>query len=139
MIVRILAASLAGAVVFFLLGWLLYGMALADFMKENTVQYPNLLIEPPNMIPLFLANFVWAFLLAFIFDYWANIRTFLTGAKGGAIVVFLIVLGVDLQFYAFMNLYKGFTPLIVDVITATVMGAIGGGVIGLVLGKLYKE
>lgn len=138
--IRILVATLAGAIVFFFGGWLIFGLLLANYMKANTVQYAGLMKEPmPDMIPLALANLALAWLFAFVFDYWAGIRTFVSGLKGGALITLPVVLWIDLQFLAFMNLYTGIAPLVIDVIAATVLGAIAGGVIGLVLGKLSDK
>ena len=54
--------------------------------------------------------------------------------------MFLTALGMDLQFVAFMNLWKnGPVPMIVDILAATVLGALAGGVIGLVLGAMKKN
>lgn len=140
MIIRVLAATVAGGIVIFFLGWLIFGVLLMEFMKAHTINYPGLLKEPmPDMIPLALANLAWAWLIAFIFDYWAGIKTFVAGLKGGALIMFPLILGLDLMYLAFMNLYQGFTPLIVDVTASTVIGAIGGGVIGLVLGMVGKK
>ena len=41
MLVRILAASLAGAVVFFGLGYVIYGILLDPYFKANMIQYPG--------------------------------------------------------------------------------------------------
>lgn len=136
MVARVVAATFAGGVVMFVLGFLIYGIALDAFMKANMVSYPGLLKETPDFILLGVANLTYAFLLAFIGDYWARVRTFAGGAKLGAIVAFLFALTLDLMFMAFMNLYSGFLVVIVDIIASTVMGAIAGGVIGLVLGKM---
>lgn len=139
MLVRILAATVVGGIAFFFIGWLIYGVLLAQYMKDSTISYPGLMKEPmPDMVPLILANLVIAGLFAFVFEYWATIRTFVGGMKGGAIMMFLIALYIDLNYMAFMNIMKGFTPLIVDVLAATVIGAIVGGLIGLVLGKMDK-
>lgn len=140
MIIRVLAGTLAGGIVFFFLGWLIFGLLLAEFMKAHTINYIGLLKEPmPDMIPLAAANLAWSWLLAFIFEYWANIRTFVGGLKGGALIMFPIVLGINLQYLAFMNLHQGFTPLIVNVVASTVLGSIAGGVIGLVLGMVGSK
>jgi hypothetical protein len=136
---RILVATVAGGVTLFLLGWLVYGVLLSDFMKTNMVQYPGLMKEPmPDMVPLVLANLVLAALFAFVFDYWASIRTFMSGLIGGVVLMFLISLYFDLSALSFMNLMKGITPVIVDVVAATSIGAITGGVVGLVLGLMHK-
>ena len=141
MLVRVLAATVAGGIANFALGFVIYGMLLDPYFKANMVVYQGLMKEPmPDMVPLVIANLVSAFLFAFIFDYWASIKTFVGGLKGGAIIMFLMAVIIDLQFLAFMNLWKGgFVPIVVDVIAATVMGAIVGGVIGAVLGLMNKD
>ena len=140
MLTRVLAATVAGGIAFFVLGFVIYGLILDPMvMKPNMVIYAGLMKETPTWIPLILANFVSAFLLAYIFDKWATISTFIGGLKGGAIVWFLISLAYQLMFVAFMNLSKNYIPPIADVAGAIIMGAIGGGVIGQVLGMMKKE
>ena len=139
MITRVLAATLGGGIVCLLLGWLIFGVALFDFFKANTVEYAGLMKNPPDWIPLILFHIAWAGLIAFIFEYWAGIKTFMTGMKGGALITFGVILVFTMQLAAFMNYYKGITPILVDILVATAIGAIGGGVIGLILGKLGEE
>lgn len=140
MLVRVVAAALAGAIVFFGLGYVIFGILLDPVLKNYMVQYPGLMKEPmPDLIFLFAWNFVMAFLFAFVFDYWAGIRSFMAGLKGGAILMFLIALMTDLSFLAFMNIMKGYTGVIIDVAAETVLGAIAGGVIALVLGLMNKS
>lgn len=140
MLTRLLAATVAGGITFFVLGFLIYGLILEErVMKPNMNSYPGLMNEVPVWIPLILANMVSALLLAYIFEKWAGIRTFIGGMKGGAIVWFLIALSFQLMFLAFMNLSKNYIPNVADVVGSTVMGAIGGGVIGQVLGMMNKE
>jgi hypothetical protein len=132
---RVMLAAAAGAVTIFVLGYLIYGVLLASYLKEHMIQYAGLNKEPmPDFVPLFLSNLVVAFLLAFIFDKWAGIRTVSTGLKGGAVVMFLIILSKDLSFMGYMNLFKGVMPVIVDVLAETTRGSLAGGVIGGILG-----
>ncbi len=139
MLTRVLAATVAGGIAFFILGFVIYGLILDPMvMKPNMITYPGLMKETPVWVPLVLANFVSAFLLAYIFDKWATISTFVGGLQGGAIVWFLISLSYQLMFIAFMNMSKNYTPAIADVLGALVMGGIGGGVIGQVLGMMNK-
>jgi hypothetical protein len=141
MLTRILAATLAGGVAFFVLGFLIYGLVLDPmFMRPNlTAEATKVMMEVPVWAPLVLSNFVSALLFTFIFDQWAGIRTFVGGLKGGAIIMFLNALSIDLGFGAFMKLYNGYTPFVFDIIGATIMGAIAGGVIGAVLGIMDKK
>ena len=140
MLVRVLAATVAGGIAMFALGFVIYGVLLDPYLKANMVQYTGLIKEPmPDMVPLAAANLANAFLYAFIFDKWAGIKTFVGGLKGGAILALLMALVMDLNFFAFMNLMKGYTPVLVDLLGATVMGCLAGGVIGLVLGLMNKR
>jgi Protein of unknown function (DUF1761) len=139
MVTRLLAATVAGGIAFLVLGFLIYGLLLENsVMKPNTNTYPGLMNEVPVWVPLILANLVSALLLAYIFEKWAGIRTFAGGLQAGAIVWFLIALSFQLMFLAFMNLHKNYIPVVADIIGSTVMGAIGGGVVALVLGMMNK-
>lgn len=140
MVTRLLAATVAGGIAFFILGFVIYGLILDPMvMKPNMIEYAGMSKDPPMWIPLVLANMVSAFLLAFIFDRWANIRTFSGGLKGGAIVWFLISLSYQLLFMAFMNMSKNYIPFVSDIVGSFLMGGLGGGVIGAVLGMMNKE
>ena len=139
MIARVLAATVAGGITYFILGFVIWGLFLEDAMRPHMNVYPGLMNVVPIWAPLILANLVTAFLLAYILDNWAQVRTFGGGAKAGAIIAFLQTLSFQLMFLAFMNIHKDYIPPIVDVVVATVMGAITGGVIGLVLGMMNKE
>jgi hypothetical protein len=137
---RVLAATVAGGAAMFLFGFLIYGLLLdPTVMKPNMNEFAGLTKDPPDWISLILANLVYSFLLALVFDKWAGIRTASGGAIGGAIVVFLITLTMQLFFMAFMNLSKNYIPVIADVIGGTVLGAITGAVIGWILGFMGKE
>lgn len=140
MLARVLAATVAGGIAFFILGFVIYGLLLDPMvMKPNMIVYPGLMNETPIWAPLILANLVSALLLAYIFDQWAGIRTFVGGVRGGAIVYFLISVSFQLMFLAFWNISKSYTPAIADVLGSTVLGALCGGVIGQVLGMMNKS
>jgi uncharacterized membrane protein SpoIIM required for sporulation len=132
-----LLAAVAGGIVMFFLGFLFFGILLATFFQNYSVKYEGLMKDPPEVALIFLFNLVWAWLLAIVMD-WANIKNLAGGAKSGAVVTFLLSLGVNLQYYAFMNIYTSFVPMVVDVLVVTVMGAIAGAVIALVLGFFGK-
>ena len=141
MLGRILAATLAGGVAFFILGFIIYALILDPLvMKPNmNPEAVKLMKDPPAWIPLVLANFVTAFLFAYIFDKWATIRTFAGGLSAGAVIYFLNALSMQLMFAAFMNMTHGLVPVIADLIGAAILGALGGGVIGMVLGLMDKN
>lgn len=135
MLIKFLAGSIAGGIAMYLSGFLLFGLLLNDYFAANAHQYAGLQKDPPEMISLFLFNLVWAGLLCFVFVKWAGVKDFVSGMAGGAIIMLFVVLGMALQFTAFMNLYIGVAPIIVNIAVTTILGAISGGVIGFVLGK----
>ncbi|HYJ92036.1 MAG TPA: hypothetical protein VEV84_12050 [Pyrinomonadaceae bacterium] len=140
MIIRVVAAAFAGSLVFFGLGYVLFGIVLDPVMKNYMNQFPGFMKEPmPDIIPLYLWNFAMAFLFAFVFEKWANIRTFRAGINGGFILMLLTVLILDLQYLAFTNVWKGYVGLLIDVVAATALGTIAAGVVGLVLGIMNKK
>jgi hypothetical protein len=143
MLVRLIVATLAGGVVNFFGGFLIYGLLMGPMMEPHLHKYTGeagpLLKEPPSVIPLALACLTLSFLVAFVFERWASIRTLATGAAGGAILFFLTTLYFGFSFFAFMRMYKNFTPLLMDLAGSIVLGALVGGAIGLVLGLMNKK
>lgn len=133
---KVSIAALAGAVVSFLLGWLIYGILLAEFMAEHTNS--SFMLAETDMIwwAMVASNIFWALLLAYIFNRWANISTAAAGASAGAIICLLVGLAYALGFYGMSTIYNDLTGLAADVVAGTVMGAIVGAVIGFVLGKV---
>lgn len=139
MVTRMAAATVAGGIAFFILGFVIYGLLLDPMvMRPNMNVFPGLTKETPDFIPLFIANLVSALFLAYIFECLAGIKTFAAGLKGGAIIFFLMALSFQLMFIAFWNLSKNYIPPVMDIIGSTVMGAICGGIIAAVLGAMNK-
>lgn len=130
---KMLLSGVAGGIAFFLLGFLVYGVLLMKFFEANAGTATGVMKEPMDWWALILGNLAWGFLLAVIFVRWANISTFITGLKAGAIIGLLTGLSSDLMIYGTSNL-SNLTGTIVDVLIFTALSAVAGGVVGLVLG-----
>lgn len=137
--IRVLLATVVGAVAIFLLGYLFFGILLEPYTTAGEIPYAGLRKAPPDMLLLVLKNIIQAFLLVYIFEYLAGIRTFLGGMKAGATIMFLITLSLNLSLLSIMNLHTGYTPNILDLAGETVRAALGGGVIGAILGYRRKD
>ncbi|HYJ90600.1 MAG TPA: hypothetical protein VEV84_04775 [Pyrinomonadaceae bacterium] len=135
---RVVVATVAGGAALFLLGFLVFGLLLQPWIEGQMVKHDNLILSQPNFVTLIIANLVWAFLVALIFDRWASINTFLGGLIGGAMISFLMDLYFQLMHMSFMNFFNGITPYLVDVLGFTLIGAIAGGVVAAVLGMMNK-
>ena len=125
---KTLLGALIAAIVAFLLGWLIFGILLADYYTSNMVQYSGLIKNPPEIWAIAIANLSWGLVLALIFNM-GNVNSVGKGFTTGLIIYLFIVLGFNLFSHAQMNLYNT-QILAVD----TILNALFGGVIGAVLG-----
>lgn len=127
-------AAVAGGIITFIAGWLLYGMVLADFFAANAGSATGVTKDPPVLWAMFAGNTVMSLLLAVIFEKWAGIKTLAAGAQAGALVGVLVALGIDLMIYATSNLMN-LTGTCADVVVSTLMATISGAAVGWVLGR----
>ena len=136
---KFVIGGIAGGVAAFLLGWLLYGMLLKDFYAANagtdcSVDRGDAII----MWALVVGNLAFGFLLSYIFTRWASINTAGGGAQAGAIIGFLMGLGMDMVMYGTTTMMK-LNGVLVDIAVSTVMTAIVGAVVGMAIGMGDKK
>jgi hypothetical protein len=134
-----LLAGIAGGIVLFLLGYLIYGMLLSDFMKTHSGSATGV-SKNANEYMLWLigvANLIYAFLLVYIFGK-AGVVSVGSGFATAAIVGLLTSASTDCINYATTNLLTG-SGMAADVIAFTVLSGVGGAVIGWVKGTGKKS
>jgi hypothetical protein len=131
-----IVATLAGFVVYFMLGFILYGILLMDFFATHAGTATGVMRTDEEMIwwALIVGNIVQAYLLVYIFGNWANITTFGGGLKAGATVGFIMALGMNLNMYGTMNTMT-LPGVVADAAVLATMMGLTGGVIGWVLGR----
>lgn len=122
-------SGLAGAIINFLLGWLFYGTLFYD-------SFPQPEESTNNMLLIFLGCLVFSLFVAYIFIQWAEIKTFATGAKAGAIIG--LFMGVNYNIWAVIMESRDLQTFLLDSALSVVLTALTGAVIGLVIGKLSK-
>lgn len=132
---KIVIGTLVAGVAFFFLGWLIYGIALAEMMHENCNSCMARPMEEMIWWALIASNFVWGLLLTLILN-WSGSVTVGAGAKTAAIVGLLAGLGFDLNMYSMTTMFSGFTMIAIDCLAYLVMFAITGALTALVLGKV---
>lgn len=132
---QVLFGTITGTVAMFMLGWVIYGIALSGYMEANSNAAVSRPPEQMSFPALILSNLMWALLISLIID-WTNTRSAGGGAKIGAITGALAILGFDLTMYATTTLYSGgVTMLLVDTIGFAVMTCVTGAVAGWVMNK----
>lgn len=136
---KFLIGGIIGGIAYFLLGWLVWGMLLADFMQEHTSAAGKAVMRgDDNMIwwAMGVANLVWGLVLSYVLVK-SGVNSAGSGAGTGAFFSLLVAAGMQLFFYATMNM-SDTTWMGVDVAASTIVGAIVGGIIGWYLGMGKK-
>jgi hypothetical protein len=127
-------AILVGSIAAFLLGWLVWGMLLAEYYKNNMIEYPGMMIDPPILWAIFIANVAGTALLVWLFGK-MGVNNMMSGFTNGAIIYFFISLSYAFMFYSMMNWYANTTVMVVDIIVNALFGGIIGGIVGMLMGK----
>ncbi|MBA4411331.1 MAG: hypothetical protein C0397_18170 [Odoribacter sp.] len=131
---KILKGTVIGGIVYFLLGWLVYGILLADFSLAN---YNQCAMRPmTDMIwwAMIVSNLVYALFLTLVLK-WSGASGWMDGLKTGALFGLLFGVTIDLSFYSMTTMFNSIGGMVVDMVVTTVMAAIIGTVIVLVWGK----
>ena len=125
-------ATLAGGVAVFVMGFLLYGLALADFFAGNAGTATGVMKEPLLMWSLILGQVTFAAFLVMVMG-WRGDSSALAGLKTGALVGLISGLGASLTGYGVANT-SNLMATLVDPVVYMVQLGVGGAVIGVVLG-----
>jgi len=131
---QILKGTIFGGIAYFFLGWIIYGIMLADFMKTNLNQCANRPEMEMIWWAMIISCLVYALFLT-LFLKWSGGSTWADGLKTGALFGCLFAVTIDLSFYSMTTMYNGFTAILVDVIAASVSAAVTGLIIVLLWGK----
>lgn len=136
---KFLMGTVVGGIAFFFLGYLIYGMALTDFMAAHVGSATGVQRPMEEMVwwSLLLGNFLGGAFLTYVFLKWANVSSFGGGLSTGATLGFFLAATFDFTMFATSNVVD-LTGVITDVIAYSVMSGISGGVIGMVLGMGKK-
>jgi hypothetical protein len=131
--------GIVGGVVFFLLGWLVYGNLLTQYFQDHPGTATNVdrAMDQYEWWALILGNLLFGFLLSYIFAK-AGVATLTNGLITGAVVGFLMCSAIDLTLYGTTNIASK-RAIAADIVAFTVMSAIVGAVIGAVNGTLNKS
>jgi len=123
-----IVAGLVGGIINWLLGWLSYGIILADYFPQ-----PN--ENKRSMLFIFLGCLSIGFFLSYFYNRWAQISTISTGARAGAF--FGLFLALSYGFFK-MAMEPSMTAefFTLDVAISIGMTAITGAIVGGLSGKL---
>ena len=129
---KLLLGTIAGGVAFFFLGFLFYGLLFMDFFMNNAGSATGVYKEEPEYVTLILGNLATAFFFTYLFLRFGDVGSFGDGLKAGATIGFINSLGFNLIMLSTSNIGT-ITSSAVDVVVFTTMGAIAGGIIGILI------
>ena len=118
---KFLLSGIVGTVVYYLLGWLVYGLILTD---KSTGE--------ESMLFIFLGCLFFAFLLAYIYCKLGQISSFKTGFSSGIVIGILYAL----TWYFFVSNEFILRGLVEEIVIGGLMTGITGGFIAYVNGKI---
>ena len=130
---RFVIATLVGAVVLFVAGFVIFGLAFNSFYLGNQGTATGVnrdTMEWPWLIASTLAS---AALLTLVLG-WAGARAPVAGFKVAAIIGLLTGAAFDFGVYSMTNV-QSLTITLVDPILVAIQMGIGGAVIGMMLGQ----
>ena len=121
-----LLSGIVGAIVYFLLGWLFYGVLFTELHGD----------AEPCMWMIALGCLFMALLISLIYNRWASITTFSTGLKAGFFIGLLYSL--SMSFFWFSGECIS-TDFFITIAIETISLAIVGGVVGYANGLFGKK
>lgn len=130
-----LLATITGGIAMFLLGYLIWGMAMVSFFESHSLN--NIMKDPPAIGLIFIANLIQAFAMSTLYNKWSS-GTYSTknGFEFGAWIGIFIGLGLGLLWFSTSELMDTTGTLVGAIIDIIFYGIIGG-IIGLTYSKVH--
>jgi len=129
-----LLATLAAGLFNFFGGYLVWGIATADFFDQHAGSATGVMKDEPNMIYLALGCFVQAFFMSTIYSKWARgVHSAKEGFEFGALVGAFTGFGIGLLMYGVGNLSD-----LTGVLAEGVLEVIFTGIVGVIIALVYK-
>ncbi len=133
---KLLTGTIASAVTTYLLGWLIFGVLLMDFINDHSGMAGKLSKAEPTQLYLILGNLIMGLMVTYIFIK-SNISSMVGGFMYGGIIGLLMSAGSNCITYS-TTIAISKTGMAADVIGTTVLFAVSGAVVGMVLGMGKK-
>ena len=132
---RFIIGTIVGGIALYILGYVMFNLAFADFFAANAGSATGVWKDPQVIWAIALGTLSYAALITLAIGIRAGSTTIVEGLKVGAIVGFLMWFSADMIFYGIWNVWN-LTAASVDTLLELVRGGIGGAVIAAVLAKI---
>ncbi len=132
---RFIIGTVVGAITLYILGYLIFDLALGEFDSANAGSAIGVVKDPQVIWAVALGTLSYAALLTLAIETRGGSVTIVDGLKIAAIVGFLMWFGVDFIRYGLGNVWN-LTLTFVDPLLELIRPGISGAVVAAVLGKI---
>ena len=132
---RFIIGTVVGAITLYILGYLIFDLAFAEFYAANAGSATGVVRDNQVVWAVALGTVSYAALLTLAIETRAGSATIVEGLMIGALVGFLLWFTVDFIFYGNFNM-ANLNLTFVDPLLELIRAGIGGAVIAAVLGKI---
>lgn len=132
---KFFAGGIIAAVVYFLLGYLFYGVLFKNFFDQNGMATD---MSKFTWWAMILSTIAIGFLIAYVLSI-AGVTSMGKGFAIGLIVGLLLELYIDLGMYAMGQSMMNSVAIAVDVVITAVISSLAGIAVGMVYGTGKKE
>ncbi len=129
---KLIFGTLLGFVGYFVGGFVMYTIVFKDLLESTNPGMVGIQAEP-NMIVLVIGSLAASFLLTYIFEKWAGIRTWMSGGISGFMIGALIAFSIDCMLLGTTTLMT-WSGVFVDTFIYGLISAIAGALSGWMLG-----
>lgn len=130
---KCLIASIAGAVVLFVGGYVLYELLLGGFFEANMGSATGVIKESPNFLWIAVGQLASGGVLATVLG-WKGATDVAGGARAGAKLGALIATAFGFVMLGAMNT-STLASVVVDIVVSAVLWGAAGAVVGMMLGR----
>jgi hypothetical protein len=121
-----LISGIVGGIVYFLFGWLFYGILFANYFPTDGKE---------NLLFILLGCLTFGLFVSYIFNHWAQISTPFTGLRAGAFIGLFIGLYTNFFFNSMADEIK-YQIMILDIVLTIALSGVVGITIAQLNGKL---
>ena len=133
--IEIILATIAGAVGYFIIGWVFFELLLGKFMSANMTKAEGFMKsdEESSLLWLFVSCVAYSLLLTLLFTEWTETTSILEGVVIGGAVGGLISVMTSTYWWGTSHLFTNFKPIVADIFAAVITVGFMGGVVAGVL------
>ena len=132
---RLIIGTVVGGIALYILGYVMFDLAFADFFAANAGSATGVWKDPQVMWAIAVGTLSYAALITLAIGTRAGSATIVEGLKIGAIVGGLMWFGADMIIYGVWNA-ANLTAAIADSLLELIRAGISGAVIAVVLAKI---